>query len=197
MKSKPLGFLLGLMLLTTATFAQKVPLFQLGIKAGANITKIDGKSFRDEFSWGYHAGGFAVIKLSDHVQIQPEVLFNQFTTKTDTSLGSIFQGSNLKDVKLNYLTIPLLLNLSPTKALSFQVGPQYGILLDKSKTLVQNGKEAFKAGDFSLLGGVQLNIANFKLGARYIVGLSDINDATDNEKWKNQGFQLSLGIRII
>lgn len=197
MKSKPFAFLLGLMLLTTATFAQKVPLFQFGIKAGANITKIDGKSFRDEFNWGYHAGGFAIIKLSDHVQIQPEVLFNQFTTKTDTSLGSIFQGSNLKDVKLNYLTIPILLNLSPSKALSFQVGPQYGILLDKSKTLVQNGKEAFKAGDFSLLGGVQLNIANFKLGARYFIGLSDINDATESEKWKNQGFQLSVGFRII
>ena len=33
--------------------------FHLGIKGGANITKIDGKELKDEFNYGYHLGGFA------------------------------------------------------------------------------------------------------------------------------------------
>ena len=27
--------------------------FHLGVKAGANITKVDGKSFKEEFNYGY------------------------------------------------------------------------------------------------------------------------------------------------
>jgi hypothetical protein len=70
-------------------------------------------------------------------------------------------------------------------------------LLNKDKTLFDNGKDAFKKGDFSMLGGVQLNIGALKLGGRYVVGLANINDIDDRDKWKNQGFQVYLGTRIL
>lgn len=198
MKTKRLVPLFALVLLSVAGMAQNhVPVFQLGVKGGVNLTKIEGKSFSDEFNYGYQAGAFAILKISNHVQLQPEVLFNQFNTKTDTSLGNVFNTKNLKDVKLNYVSIPLLLNLTPAKFISFQLGPQFGILLDKHKNLFENGKDAFSGGDLSLLGGVQLNLGILKLSGRYVVGLTNINDAGNSDKWKNQGFQLSAGIRII
>ena len=198
MKTKFLVPLFAFVVCSMAGMAQgRVPVFQLGVKGGVNMTKIDGKSFADEFNYGYHAGAFATIKISNHVQIQPEVLFNQFNTKADTSFGNVFNVKNLKDVKLNYLSIPLLLNLSPAKFISFQVGPQFGILLDKHQTLVQNGQDAFSTGDLSMVGGVQLNLGGIRLSGRYVVGLSNIHDATSSDKWKNQGFQLSAGFRII
>jgi hypothetical protein len=80
---------------------------------------------------------------------------------------------------------------------TFQAGPQFGILINKDNDLFENGKNAFKNGDFSMLGGIQINIANFKIGGRYFIGLNDINDIDNNESWKNQGFQLSLGLRIL
>ena len=185
-------------ILSTAGIAQgNVPAFQLGIKGGVNMTKIDGKSFADEFNAGYQAGAFAILKLSNHVQLQPEVLFNQFATKVDTAFNDVFNTHNLKGVKLNYMSIPLILNLTPAKFISFQVGPQFGILLDKHKNLFENGKDAFSGGDFSLLGGVQLNLGAFKVSGRYVVGLTNINDAGNSDKWKSRGFQLSAGIRII
>ncbi len=54
--------------------------FHLGIKAGANISKVDGKSFKEEFRYGYNVGGFAEIKLGGKFSLQPEVLFNQYST---------------------------------------------------------------------------------------------------------------------
>jgi Outer membrane protein beta-barrel domain len=198
MKTKLLAPLFILMIVSTAAMAQPhLPFLQVGIKGGVNVTKIDGKSFSDEFMYGYHLGGFAQIKLGDKFQLQPEVLFNQYTTKVDTTFRSVIDIKNLKGVKLNYVSIPLLLNFTPTKFFTLQAGPQFGILMDKHKNLFENGKDAFKAGDLSLLGGVQLNISNFRISGRYFIGLADINDAGNQDKWKNQGFQLSLGLRII
>lgn len=200
MKAKILSVLIVLLTATIVLNAQtpaNVPLFQLGIKAGANITRIGDESFDDQFKFGYHAGGFAIIKLSDVIQLQPEVLFNQFNTKTSSDYDDVVNSNNLKDVQLNYLSIPLLLNISPSKLLSFQVGPQYGILIDGDDDLVDNGKNAFRKGDFSMLGGLQLNLAGFKVGARYMIGLSDISDLTDKKDWKNQGFQVSVGFKIL
>lgn len=195
MKTK-LSALLALVLFTQAAMAQ----LNLGIKGGANIMKVDGKAFRDEFRYGYHLGGFAEIGLGGKLSVQPEVLWNQYQTRADSSFSNIYQNaldiSNYRDVKLNYLSIPLLLNYKLGSLMSLQAGPQYGILLDQSKNLVQNGKEAFKNGDFSLVGGAQIHISKLRLQGRYVVGLSNISDIDNQNKWKNQGFQLSLGLAL-
>jgi hypothetical protein len=195
MKTK-LSALLALVLFTQAAMAQ----LNLGIKGGVNITKVDGKAFRDEFRYGYHLGGFAEIGLGGKLSIQPEVLWNQYQTRADSSFSHIYQNSvnisNYKDVKLNYLSIPLLLNYKLGSLMSLQAGPQYGILLDQSKNLIQNGKEAFKNGEFSLVGGAQIHISKLRLQGRYVVGLSNISDIDNQNKWKNQGFQLSLGLAL-
>ncbi|MEJ7740799.1 MAG: porin family protein [Chitinophagaceae bacterium] len=197
MKSKLIIFLVAFSLMSAVSFAQKTPFLQAGIKAGTNITKIDGKSFKEEFRFGYSFGGFAAIKVGEKWQVQPEVLFNQYNTKTASNFDTIVNGQSLKNISLNYISIPILLNYSPTKMFTLQAGPQFGILRDKSQDLLQNGKSAFKSGDFSMLGGVQLNVANFKISGRYVVGLSDINDINNQDKWTSQGFQLSVGLRIL
>lgn len=162
--------------------------------------KVQGKAFRDEFRYGYHLGGFAELGLGGKLGIQPEVLWNQYQTRADSSFSHVYQNSvsisNYQNVKLNYLSIPLLLNYKLGSLLSLQAGPQYGILLDQSKNLIQNGKEAFKNGDFSLVGGAQIHISKIRLQGRYVVGLSNVNDISDQNKWKNQGFQLSLGLAL-
>jgi len=171
-----------------------------GIKGGVNITKIDDKAFKDEFRYGYHLGGFAEIGLGKKWGIQPEVLFNQYQTRADTSFKNIYQNalnfSNYQDVKLNYLSIPILLNYKLANILTLQAGPQFGVLLSQDKNLLQNGQEAFKKGDFSLLGGAQINISKLRLTGRYVVGLNNISDIDNQNEWKNQGFQLSIGLAL-
>jgi hypothetical protein len=190
-----LSVLIACVFLTQAVFAQ----FHFGIKGGANFTKIDGKAFSQEFQYGYHLGGFAEIGLGK-LTIQPEVLFNQVQSRVDSSFKDVYQNalsfSNYHDVTLHYLSIPIMLNYNFDKFFALQAGPQFGILMNQDKSLVQNGKDAFKNGDFSLAGGAQLHIAMFRITGRYVVGLYNINDIGNQSKWKNQGFQLSLGIAL-
>ena len=195
MKTK-LSLLIAFVIFAQAAMAQ----FNLGIKAGANLTKIEGKTFKEEFSYGYHVGGFAEIGLGGKLSIQPEVLFNQYQTRVDSNFSNVYKNalnfSDNKDIKLNYLSIPILANYKLGNSLSLQAGPQFGILLNQEKDLLENGKEAFDNGEFSMLGGAQLNISKFRLTGRYMIGLNNINDIEDQNKWKNQGWQFSVGVGL-
>lgn len=195
MKTK-LSFLLACVIFSQAAMAQ----FNIGVKGGANIIKVDGKSFKDEFRYGYHLGGFAEIGLGGKLSIQPEVLFNQYQTRVDSSFSSVYKNalnfSDNRDVKLGYLSIPILASYKLGNALSLQAGPQFGILLDQNKNLLENGREAFNKGEFSFLGGAQLNISKLRLSGRYVVGLNNISDIDEQNKWKTQGWQLSLGLSL-
>lgn len=195
MKTKLLT-LLAAVLLSQALMAQ----FHLGAKAGANITKIDGKAFKDEFRYGYHLGGFMEIRVGNKLVLQPEVLFNQFSTSVDSNFSSVYHNafnSAQSDRKLNYLSIPILLNYKLIGSfLSLQAGPQFGVMINGDKNLLQNGGEAFSSGEFSMLGGVQFKIGMIRLNGRYMVGLNNLNDLGDSEKWNNEGFQVSLGLAL-
>ena len=195
MKKKSLAILTVALALSTFSFAQGV---HLGFKAGANIFKVDGKSFSDEFKFGYNLGAFAEINFNQKWGIQPELLWNQTNYRTGDNFDDLYPGGK-SDVegKLNYISIPLLLTYRPVKVLSLQAGPQFGILASQDKDLLGETKEAFKSGDFSMLGGAQLNLGALRVGGRYVIGLTDINDIDNKEKWKNQGFQLYLGFTIL
>lgn len=195
MKKKSLALLTVALALTTFSFAQGV---HVGFKAGANMFKVDGKSFKNEFKFGYNLGAFAEINFDQKWGIQPELLWNQTNYRTGDGFGSLYPDGvdNVKG-KLNYISIPLLLTYRPVKVLSLQAGPQYGVLTSQDKDLLGETKEAFKNGDFSLLGGAQLNLGALRAGARYVIGLSDINDVGSQEKWKNQGWQVYLGFAIL
>jgi len=194
MKTK-FSVLIVCVLLAQASMAQ----FHIGVKGGANIAKIDGMAFKDEFRYGYHLGGFAEIGLGKKWALQPEVLFSQYSTTVDSSFKNIYQNVNfseLGDIKLNYLSIPLLLNYKVGSLLTLQAGPQFSILMDQNKNLLENGQAAFKGGEFAMTGGAVINISKLRLTGRYVVGLNNMSDLGDQDKWKNQGFQLSLGLAL-
>jgi Outer membrane protein beta-barrel domain len=187
-------FILAIFCITAGSVsAQKL---HIGFKGGANINKLTGKSFDDQFSFGYHVGGFFSVGLGKKFAIQPEILFNQINIDTSSSYSAVYQFNKVDKVQLKYMSIPILLNYKPIKFLTLQVGPQFGILTNKSKTLVQNGKEAFKSGDFSMLGGAQVNISHLNIYARYAVGLSNLNDIDNKEKWKSQSIQIGVGLTL-
>ncbi len=192
MKTKLLS-LFALVLMTQAAMAQ----FHVGVKAGANITKVDGKSFKDEFRYGYHLGGFAEIRLGNKWVLQPEVLWNQYATRLDSNYDHVYQDifDGNSNIRLNYLSIPILLDYKLVgNFIALQAGPQFGVLIDQNKTLLQNGGNAFKNGDFSMLAGVLVRMGPVRVNGRYAIGLNNISDIPDDNKWKSQGFQLSVGL---
>lgn len=188
--------LAALISFTTSARAQG---FAAGLKLGTNINKIQGQSFADKFTYGYSAGAFFEVKLGKKWSVQPEVLFNQVNADTSEKFSELYDlnSSKLSNISLKYLSIPLLLNYNVSKGLALQFGPQYGILLDQNKNLLQNGSAAFKNGDFSLLGGVQVKISSLRIFGRYAIGLNNLNDIDNRDSWKNQSIQLGLGLTIL
>ena len=192
---------LAIMAIALFTMQAASAQFRLGAKAGANLVKVDGKSFNDEFRYGYHLGGFAEIFLTadKKLSLQPEVLFNQYSTTLDSNFKSIYEDiitSEQSRVKLNYLSIPILLNYRLLGPIYLQAGPAFSVLMDQNRSILQNGGEAFKKGDFSMIGGAQVRIAKIYLSGRYVVGLANINDIDNKDKWKSQAIQLSVGLSL-
>jgi len=179
---------------STAVFAQG---FKFGIKAGTDIKKLTGKSFDDQFSYGYHVGVFTELRFTPKFGIQPEVYFSQVNIDTSSHFSDVYSTSSFKQIstaQLKYINIPILLSFKPNKFVALQAGPQFGILMDKGNTVLQNGKDAFKKGDFSMLAGLQLSFSKVRVYGRYGIGLNNLNDVDNKDKWKSQTVQIGLGL---
>ena len=186
--------ILSLCFIVIISVAASAQSFQLGAKAGANFGKIDGESFKQGYNFGYVLGGFVDLGINKTIGIQPELLFSQTNTTVDSGK---FELQTPKDLHLNYLNIPVLLNINASKLLTFQVGPQFSILMNKDQSLVENGENAFKGGDLAAVLGAQLNLGMLKVYGRYNIGLSNISDITNQEKWTSQALQIGVGIKIL
>ena len=186
------------MLLVALTGVAKAQDFRFGGKAGANLDKITGKAFDEEYDLGYHLGAFVEVDFSKKWGIQPEILWNQVNTQRASGTDPVLNNwqQNTGKISLNYITIPILLRYSVTNLVTFHLGPQFGILADKQNTVWGNSKEAFKSGDLSMVAGAQINLKALRVYGRYNVGLSDINDVDNMDKWKSQQLQVGIGIRL-
>ena len=190
--------ILALLITVSVSSVVNAQAFTFGIKAGANINKLTGEAFSNEFSFGYHAGVFGNIGLGKHWALQPEVLFSQVNIDTANSTTAIYNPDfdKLSHIQMSYLSIPLLLEFKLSKGIALQAGPQYSILLNQNESLVQNGKDAFKMGDFAVLGGVEVKVSSLRIYARYALGLTNINNIGDQDQWKSQSIQVGLGLSL-
>jgi hypothetical protein len=107
--------------------------------------------------------------------------------------------------KLSYLNIPLLFEFG--NKVSFQAGPQFGILLSATESgtifnqpIDDDLKEITKGVDFSFALGTGFRLGeDFSLGARMNLGLSEIFDDSgdgDFPSVKNRVFHFYLGYRF-
>jgi hypothetical protein len=204
---KILTVLLGLV--SIAAFSQKKSnwngeredekFFRLGAKAGLNINKLQGESYKESFRFNFQLGAFVQFNFSQRFGIQPEVNFVQSSSElsgdaTDIA-DDIFGGGDQNKATLNYLDIPVLLNINigPSKRVKVQVGPSYGILLKQKVDSVKTNASVYKDKEWSAVGGLWIQLPAINISARYKLGLTDINATGNNETWKNQAIQLSVG----
>jgi hypothetical protein len=194
-----MAMLLVPVLLAKPASAQSI---HIGVKGGANINQIEGQSFDGTYKFGYLVGGFAELNLNKTIGLQPELLWVQAKATTTQDFNGFYGGFTGQNVSLNYLSIPVMFVWKPIPLFSFQLGPQFGVLINQSGTLFENSQRAFKTGDVSAAAGIQFYLGHFRLGGRYFKGLenmgrSQINGTSNQDDWLNGGFQFYLGITII
>ncbi len=176
--------------------------FRFGAKGGVNINKISGQSYKSGFNYNYQLGGFLQFNFSNRFGLQPEVNFvqssSEFSNDATDVYDDLFRSGSQKNAKLNYLEIPLLLNVNvgESKHIKLQFGPAYGVRLSESVDSLVNNIGIYKGGDWSVIGGLWIQLPVVHLGARYKYGLTNINSVDNREKWRSQAIQIFLGITI-
>jgi Outer membrane protein beta-barrel domain len=201
------SFIVFFLLIVNAAMAQKKALsmdrenfFRYGAKAGVNANKISGSAYSEGFNYNFQAGAFVQFNLTKRIGIQPEVNFvqtqSEFSDDPSDIYNDIFLDGSQKKATLNYLEVPVFLNVNigPSKRVKLQLGPAYGGLLKQTVDSLKNNGDLYKNAEWSAIGGlwIQLPLVNF--GARYKIGLTDINAIDDRQTWKNQAIQVFVGV---
>ena len=176
-----------LSIVSSAAFAQAQ--VALGIKAGINVAKLNNDDLESSSITAFHGGAFALFKFTA-IGIQPELLFSQQGSKVDDISG------NPQDLKMSYMTIPVMLKFYLPGGFNIQAGPQFGFL-NSAEFDGNDVKGSFKDSDTSLNVGAAWDAPfGLVLDARYNIGLSDINDDPTFGSIKSGVFQFSLGYKI-
>src|SRR5438067_13752888 len=86
-----------LLLVSTTIFAQRNRLdedhenfFRIGAKAGVNVNKISGQSYKQGFNYNYQLGAFMQFNFSRRFGLQPEVNFVQTSTDFTNDPNDIY-----------------------------------------------------------------------------------------------------------
>ena len=160
-----------------------------GIKGGVNISDLN---FDDNTSTnskaGVNIGVLAHIHTSKTWAIQPELFYSQEGASRNV-------GDSKITYNLNYLNVPVLLQYMFDNGFRLEGGPQIGFLLNaKTKTgdiTVTN--TSFQSAAVSIpLGAGYLTSSGFGLDARYVFGLSNINDNENGRTIQSNVFQLGI-----
>ena len=175
-----------LSIVSSAAFSQAQ--VALGIKAGINVAKINSDDLESSPITSFHGGAFALFKFTA-IGIQPELLFSQQGSKIDDISG------DPQDLKMSYMTIPVMVKFYLPGGFNLQAGPQFGFL-NKAEFDGTDVKDSFKNSDITANVGVAWDAPfGLVLDARYNIGLSDISDDPALSA-KSGTFQFSLGYKI-
>ncbi|MEO5592773.1 MAG: porin family protein [Chitinophagaceae bacterium] len=192
------------LLVTVLLHAQTKPVdagWHFGIKGDVNFSNINGNGMANGYTSGFQFGGFAEKILNSKWSIQPELLFTQNNSKKGADFltfynteGNVFASDN---IKLGYISVPIMFKYNMNKYLSILAGPQYSQMLFDAESLLDDNKGiAFKRYEVSGNAGVQFTLGSVSLYGRYNLGLSNINGIDDRYKWHSGHIQTGIAIRI-
>ncbi len=153
-----------------------------GIRGSLNLSNWYTDELNDNnMKIGFGAGIFYRGFVSDNFSIQPELGFSQ---KGSTFTYDNFLASGEVRGILNYVEVPVLFNVHLTDNFHIGAGPYIASLISTSAKLVDDdgstdGEESFDRDnfttfDYGLSVDAGIDFDNVTIGARYNVGLQDV-----------------------
>jgi len=221
---------------TTTVTVQPVPPMKMkepvrfGIKGAATAAQFSEQELAGRnMKLGFNAGIFVNIPLSSKFALQPEALYNQMGAKSVLMDNEFTTGATTVRTKqdysttLNYISVPVMLQMKPTDNFYVEAGPEVSYFVDgKNKgeqtisttvsgtttTQIQSASQSIdkdRIKKFNLGFGLGLGYyftPNLGINARYVNSLTHIynnSDAvTDAQKNinTNRVFQLGLNYKF-
>ncbi|MGJ8593093.1 MAG: porin family protein [Aquaticitalea sp.] len=182
-------FLAFALLVSCVIYAQKQSTV---IKAGVNSSQLNSESKTFSSRISFHAGLGIENRLSDQLSLAPEVLFS--------SQGAKVENGTNRELRLNYINLPIMFKYYPSGGFFLEAGPQAGILVSAR----QSAESSYDSDIINIKGqdyGFNLGLGYrteslIGINARYYFGLRDINDYEYGEKTTNGVFQVSLSFYL-
>lgn len=162
------------------TFAQNKT--QYGFRVGLNnnySSIIDNQTdIISRFRPDLHIGGFYRFNLAKRISLQPELVYNNrggslkgFSVNFPETESAILRNN------FQYVSVPVILGISPAKNIFFEVGPEYSVALNAGK---KYGPDV--NNDLGLVLGARIDMLDaaslFSLSFRYVYGLRDVSNDT-------------------
>ena len=181
---KKISLLVFTALITVVSFSQEKPKF--GLKGGLNLGTVGTNGNNPDSRTSFHLGGLAHIHLAPEWALQPEVVFS----------GQGYEVNGSYHEKLSYINVPIMVQYMFNNGFRLEAGPQIGLMVDAEREL-KNGTtsdrdKAYETIDLGAgLGASYLTDSGLGFGARYNLGLTNINDASSGDI-KNRVLQLGV-----
>lgn len=183
-----------------------------GAKAGVNFANIVSDSDANTDNFGgldddntltaFHAGLTGDVKLAESFGLGAELLYSRQGAKYE---GNVVNG----DVKLDYLSIPILAKLYVSPEFNLYAGVQPSFLMKAESegeifgfegTTDLKERDLVKTSDFAIPVGLGYRMQNgLQFDARYNIGTTAVyvdSDDNSNETGKNRVLQLGVGFNF-
>lgn len=220
---KNMMILLCMLTVSYAANAQYNPAVRFGIKAGANLSNINGSNdlslssggnafdFRDNDNRSLGFAGGVFFRFGKTLYIQPEILLSQKGGKFNVYEDGVLNDGKV-DVRFSNLDVPILFGLRVAKFFRVNVGPMASLRLNKNGKIgdsfdditgENSGAEFKNRLAFGYQAGVGLDLGRLSLDVRYEGNFTDIlklqfaNATTASQFGKKSNlFQATLGLAI-
>jgi len=193
----------SIVFLTLGWVTSKAQTFNLGVKAGVNLAKLNADFASEENRLGYQIGAWARIGGASFY-VQPEAYIgskgNKFISIQQDNGNEVSAEGK---VKFTTLDIPVLLGTKfGAKNLNFRLmaGPVISFVLDENSSFSSAYQQAtdfsnYKNQALGLQAGAGVDVGSISVDLRYEAGLSNISKSEKYTQKPNL-FQLSLGFKI-
>lgn len=184
-----------------SAFAQ-LPKFNLGLKAGLNLAKLQSDFAAEENKLGYQIGAWARIGTLGFY-VQPEAYLgskgNKFVNFQSDGNTVAADGK----VRFTTLDVPVLFGTKVgTSKLNarFMAGPVISFIIDKNTTFSSGFDQATDFGNykdqaFGAQIGAGVDLGNLSFDLRYEAGLSNLSESDKYDQRQNL-WHLSLGYKL-
>lgn len=185
--------LIGSVLLSGSCYSQGLfGRMSFGLKAGTNYSNFANANFSTDGVMGFHGGALINFKLIQGLSLQEEFLFSSQGAKIRSDL---FGQDNVSNLKISYMTVPLLLKYRSIWGIYVEGGGQVGFRI-KQDVGDQTIDNFARKMDLAGVGGIGYQMkCGLGFGARYVAGLSkvgDFNSSNISPDFKNAVIQGSI-----